>query len=148
MTYLVRPVCGSDREDWRRLYDAYARFYKVTTGDAVAGAVWSWLHDPDHPLNGLVAADGGGGLVGLCHYRPMPSPLRGRDIGFIDDLFVDPSRRGGGIGAALIDRVVAVAREEGWPKVRWITAEDNARARALYDRVAGLTAWRTYEISP
>ena len=148
MTHVVRPVCVSDHEDWRRLYDAYARFYEVTMGDAAAGAVWSWLHDSGHPLNGLVAADDDGVLVGLCHYRSMPSPLRGCDIGFIDDLFVDPSRRGGGIGAALIGRVVTVAREEGWPKVRWITAEDNARARALYDRVADLTAWRTYEILP
>ena len=147
MTYTVRSVCGADRRQWRRLYDAYADFYKVTTGDAVADAVWSWLHDPVHPLQGLVAAHDDGGVVGLCHYRPMPSPLRGCDIGFIDDLFVDPDRRGGGIAAALIDRVVAVARENGWPKVRWITAEDNARARALYDRVAGLTAWRTDEIS-
>ena len=120
----------------------------MTTGDAVTGVVWSWLNDPEHALNGLVAADGDGSLVGLCHYRPMTSPLRGCDIGFIDDLFVDPGRRGGGIGAALIAQVVAVARDRGWPKVRWITAEDNTRARALYDRVAVLTTWRTYEIAP
>jgi hypothetical protein len=32
--------------------------------------------------------------------------------------------------------------------VRWITAEDNARARRLYDRVAQKTHWVTYEIRP
>ena len=30
---------------------------------------------------------------------------------------------------------------------RWITADDNYRARTLYDRVAKKTAWNTYEIT-
>ena len=33
-------------------------------------------------------------IVGFAHYRRMPSPLRGQDIGFLDDLFVDPKHRG------------------------------------------------------
>ena len=44
--------------------------------------------------------------------------------------------------------VAEEARANGWPVVRWITAEDNARARALYDRVATRTHWVTYEIRP
>ena len=30
--------------------------------------------------------------------------------------------------------------------IRWITAEDNYRGRAVYDRVAVKTKWLTYEI--
>ena len=32
--------------------------------------------------------------------------------------------------------------------VRWITAEDNYRARGLYDKVAQRTSWLTYDMAP
>ncbi len=48
-------------------------------------------------------SDGGGGLVGLAHYRAMPSPLRRVNVGFLDDLFVAPASRGGNIGGALLN---------------------------------------------
>ena len=85
-------------------------------------------------------------MVGLGHYRRMPSPLRGIEIGFLDDLFVNPSARGARVGELLIARLVEIAKERGWGKIRWITADDNYRARTLYDRVAVKTAWNTYEV--
>jgi hypothetical protein len=30
--------------------------------------------------------------------------------------------------------------------IRWITADDNYRARAVYDRVATRTKWVTYDL--
>ena len=56
--------------------------------------------------------------------------------------------RGGGVAASLVEAVVGEAKRNGWGVVRWITAEDNARARALYDRIATRTQWVTYEIRP
>jgi GNAT superfamily N-acetyltransferase len=138
----------ADRPGWRRLFQLYAEFYRMPMDEATAGLVWSWLHDPAHPIKGLVARGEAGQLLGLTHYRPMPSPLRGRDICFLDDLFVLPEARGARLGEALIQAVVEVARRQGWPAVRWITAQDNARARRLYDRVAMRTQWVTYEIRP
>jgi len=32
--------------------------------------------------------------------------------------------------------------------VRWITADDNYRAQALYDKVATRTHWVTYDAAP
>jgi hypothetical protein len=46
----------------------------------------------------------------------------------------------------LIGEIVEIAKKRGWPKIRWITADDNYRARTLYDRVAMKTQWNTYEI--
>lgn len=147
MAVSIARLAASDRQDWRRLYDAYAAFYEMPMEDATAAATWAWLQDPRHELEGAIARDGDGRAIGLAHYRRMPSPLRGTDIGFLDDLFVDPELRGQGVGAALIAHVEAVGRESGWAKIRWITAEDNGRARALYDRVATRTRWVTYELA-
>ncbi len=141
---IARPT-EADRPAWRRLYDGYAAFYKVPMDDAIAGRVWSWIHDPAHVVEGVLAKRDGVAL-GLAHFRAMPSPLRGVEIGFLDDLFVDPAARGARAGEALIAHVVAEAKRRGWPRIRWITADDNYRARSLYDRVAKKTAWNTYEI--
>ncbi len=144
----VRRVSPEDAAAWRPLYRGYAAFYKREITDAMLEQTWAWLHDPAHPLEGLVAVTFDGGLVGLVHYRPQPKPLQGNDAGFLDDLFVDPEQRGGGVGRKLIEQVATIARERGWSSVRWITATDNATARRLYDAVAVATHWVTYELKP
>jgi GNAT superfamily N-acetyltransferase len=141
---IVRPE-ESLRTAWRGLYDGYAAFYKRQMTDQIAGVVWGWLMDPDHELEGALALLDGT-AVGLAHYRRMPSPLRGEDIGFLDDLFVAPEGRGRDIGRALFAHLEAAARAKGWGVVRWITADDNYRARGLYDTLARKTSWNLYEM--
>jgi GNAT superfamily N-acetyltransferase len=131
---------------WRRLYQGYAEFYRVPMDDTIAGRLWGWIHDPAHVVEALVARDAAGVPVGLAHFRAMSRPLGGNEIGFLDDLFVDPAHRGGRVGEVLLRAVAEEAARRGWAKVRWITAEDNARARALSDRVAARTVWVTYDM--
>jgi GNAT superfamily N-acetyltransferase len=107
--------------------------------------VWGWLHDPEHEVEGFVA-EGQGGLVGLAHVRAFARPLSASTGGFLDDLFVDPAARGSGAAQALIGAVAEEGRRRGWSVVRWITARDNARARAVYDRLAAETPWVTYDL--
>ena len=126
----------------------YASFYKREITDAILDQTWAWLLDPSHPLEGLVATVDGGELVGLAHYRAQPKPLQGEDAGFLDDLFVDPERRGHGIVRQLIAQIGEIARERNWASVRWITAADNTTARRLYDDIAVATQWVTYELKP
>lgn len=143
----LRALEPGDHTGWRRLYDGYAVFYHRPMNDRIAAVTWGWLIEPAHPLEGLVA-ERGGTLIGLAHYRAMPSPLRGAEIGFLDDLFVAPEARGQHLGLQLIEAVAAVGRERGWPVIRWLTADDNYRARTLYDRVAMKTGWNLYELDP
>lgn len=143
----IRAVEPGDRAGWEPLYLGYGAFYKVDMGRETLDTVWGWLHDPDHVVEGLVA-ELEGKLVGLAHFRAMPSPLRGTTIGFLDDLFVDPSARGARVGEKLLARLNAISAGRGWNKVRWITGDDNYRARTLYDRVSVKTQWNTYEMVP
>lgn len=50
--------------------------------------------------------------------------------------------------AITIRRPNEESQRRGWSVVRWITAEDNYRARAMYDGVATKTAWATYDMHP
>ena len=103
------------------------------------------MHD-DTPLEGRVARDGDGKVVGLIHFRAVPRPLHGATGGYVDDMFVAETARGSGIAEALIDAVVSLGHERGWSDVRWITSDDNYRARGFYDRVGRRTMMLTYEI--
>jgi GNAT superfamily N-acetyltransferase len=142
---LIRPPVAADRPEWERLYAGYAAFYKVTQTPEMRATVWGWLHDPAHQTRGLVAEEEGR-LIGLAHFRPFARPLSASTGGFLDDLFVDPAARGSGAADALIAALADEGRKQGWTVIRWITAEDNYRARALYDRVAEKTKWATYDL--
>ncbi len=143
---IVVPVTVAHEADWRRLFHGYRTFYKWPVDEGVVDRVWAWLHDPAHPLEGLVAVNGGR-VVGLAHFRGEPSPSRGLEVGFLNDLFVEPDTRGARVGEAMLAELRRIAGERGWPIVRWITADDNYRARTLYDRVAKKTAWNLYEMA-
>jgi GNAT superfamily N-acetyltransferase len=144
---VIAPPQPPDQVDWRRLFDGYAAFYKTPMDDAIAGRVWGWLLDAQHPLEALVARSAAGRVVGLAHFRATPRPSRGGMAGFLDDLFVDPAWRGQRVADRLIGAVAAIGRERQWTVMRWRTADDNYRARAVYDRLAERTMWITYEIS-
>lgn len=143
---VIRPVEPRDREGWNRLYAGYAAFYLATQTDDMRDRVWSWLMDDANEVNGLVAEVTDGKLIGLAHFRPFARPLAASVGGFLDDLFVDPDARGSGAADALMEALKAEGVKRGWSVIRWITAEDNYRARKLYDRLAEKTRWVTYDI--
>ncbi len=142
----IRALAPADRNAWERLYAGYAAFYRVEQTPQMRATVWSWIFDAAHGTEALVACDATGQLIGLAHFRPFARPLSATTGGFLDDLFVDPAARGSGAAAALLDALAGEGRKRGWSVIRWITAEDNYRARALYDRKATKTHWLTYDI--
>jgi len=144
---VIRPLAPADRPAWEGLYQGYAEFYRVTQTAEMRATVWDWLHDPQHESCGLVAEDAGK-LVGLAHYRGFARPLSATRGMFLDDLFVDPAARGSGAAKLLLAELRAIARAKGFSVIRWITADNNYRARGLYDQMADRTGWITYDLNP
>ena len=144
--FTVGPPGPDDSTAWRELYRAYADFYQETVTDAQLDRVWSWITDPDHHVKALLVRDASGTAVGLAHYRPYFRPLAAAVAGHLDDLFVTPAARGMGAVDALLEALRTIARHRGWSKIRWITADDNHRARSKYDQVAERTMWVTYDM--
>ena len=145
MSSLIRKLNKNDKDQWEKLYINYADFYKVEMNDKILQIVWNWLHDKNHEVEGLVY-EIDGNIVGLAHYRRMPRPLIGQDIGFLDDLFIDPDHRGKRIGEKIFNELKSISKSKKWNLIRWITQDDNLRAKTLYDRVAEKTSWELYEL--
>ena len=77
--------------------------------------------------------DAAGAIVGaasLTVYR-VPTGLRA----IIEDVIVDESARGGGIGEALMKRLLGIAQEKGAPGVSLTSNPKRAAANRLYQRM-------------
>jgi GNAT superfamily N-acetyltransferase len=75
------------------------------------------------------------------------SSLRGARIAILEDLFVAADARGQGAADGLIEACATRAREHGAPVMTWLTAPDNHRAQAVYNRVGGRSdAFLEYEL--
>lgn len=142
----IRPIAQTDHTAWSALYIGYAEFYRVEQTQAMRDTVWGWLHDSAHEVKGFIALNDAGEAIGLAHYRPFARPLSASVGVYLDDLFVSPAGRGHEVGKQLIAAVAEVARQKNWTVIRWITADDNYRARSSYDKIATKTQWLTYEI--
>jgi GNAT superfamily N-acetyltransferase len=141
----IEPLVEEHRAAWEGLYAGYAAFYRVEQTAEMRQTVWGWLMNPAHDVKGFIALSDGQ-PVGITHFRPYWRPLYAGQGGFLDDLFVDPAARGQRVADALIGAVADEGRRRGWGLIRWITADNNYRGRSVYDRVATLTPWRTYDI--
>lgn len=142
---LIRPLRVDDHTAWQGLYAGYAAFYRVDQTPQMRATVWDWLQDPAHETMGLVSEQDGK-VTGLAHYRAFARPLSATRGLFLDDLFVDPAARGSGAARGLIMALRDIARDQGFSVIRWITADNNYRARGLYDQMADRTGWVTYDI--
>ena len=149
MSIVVKKLNEADKGDWQNLYRGYAEFYNMPMEQTTLDSVWSWIMDDDKEFYGIIARDAkdeNKQALGLMHCRSMASPLRGSYVGFLDDLFIVPEARGKKVVEALYAKLNRIGAQQGWPFIRWITAEDNYRARNVYDKIADKTAWVTYQL--
>lgn len=127
------------------MYEPYSHAVESPVTREIAQGVWSWIHDPDHPVEAIVG-ERDGRLVGFTIYRPFYRTLDANEACFLDDLYVAESERGSGLARALIERVAEIAKARGWSHVRWVTTQENRRARGLYEKLATLMDLLTYRI--
>lgn len=143
MSIVVRALTATDRAAWEPLWQGYLTFYATTLPEAQTDLTWQRLHDPLVPLHALGAFDGER-LLGIVHYLYHVSAWTRGPYCYLQDLFTAPDARGRGVGRALIEAVYAAAQTAGADRVYWLTQEDNAVARSLYDRVARASGFIQY----
>ena len=90
----------------------------------------------DAPRDVLLVADHGGQLVGLVYGRPADDhdPALTAEV---RALYVDPTSRGLGIGAALLRAAAIKLSQLGFSIIRLEVLSANLPARAFYQHMAG-----------
>jgi GNAT superfamily N-acetyltransferase len=132
---IVRPLAAADRVRWQPLWQGYLAFYKADVAPEVSDVTFARLTGTREPMGGFIATDGDA-AVGIVHWLTHRSCWTIADYCYLQDLFVAPGRRSGGIGRKLIEAVYDKARALGCSRVYWHTHETNAVAMKLYDGVA------------
>ena len=144
MADLVRQAGPGDLEQLAPLFDAYRQFYQQPSDLALAR---DFLAERLSRAESVVfVAERDGRAVGFVQLYPLFSSTaaRPRRLWLLNDLFVSPDVRGGGVGRALIDRLVEECRRQGWARLYWNTRHDNLAARALYDQYTGESGFVRY----
>jgi ribosomal protein S18 acetylase RimI-like enzyme len=134
----VRSAVAEDVPVLLPLMRGYCEFYEASpTDEGLDEMAHALIALPDDQGMLLAAEDESGGVIGFAAIGWKWSSLRGARIAVLEDLFVAPEARGRGAADALIREGASRARDHGAPVMTWLTAPDNNRAQAVYDRLGG-----------
>lgn len=128
----VRAATRADEPRWRELWAGYNAFYETDIPEATTRSTWRRILNPAVPMLGRVA-ELDGRVVGFSNSVLHESTWAAAPICYLEDLFVEPAVRGGGVGRMLMQDLVVLARQNGWPKLYWHTRGNNVTARRLYN---------------
>jgi GNAT superfamily N-acetyltransferase len=145
MTVTIRAIEEKDKNQWLNLWAGYLEFYKSTISTEQTELTWKRLINNELKMFGFVA-ENEEGVIGFTHCLFRPSTWTETDYCYLEDLFVDPTIRGKGVGRALIDKVVELAREKKSKRVYWTTQEFNKTARVLYDSITPVSEYVQYRL--
>ena len=130
--HMIRRAGAADAELVGRLLDDFNREFDAPTPGAqrLAARIGELLSGED-----TVVLLCGTGPDGLAVLRFRPAIWSDALECYLAELYVVPARRGHGLGRALMDAALAVARDEGADHIDLGTSEDDVAARALYESV-------------
>jgi GNAT superfamily N-acetyltransferase len=145
MKLTIRAIEEKDKDQWLKLWAGYLEFYKSTISSEQTELTWKRLINNELKMFGFVA-ESEEGVIGFTHCLFRPSTWTETDYCYLEDLFVDPSIRGKGVGRALMDKVVDLAKEKKSKRVYWTTQEFNKTARILYDSITPVSEFVQYRL--
>ena len=138
----VRQAGPGDVDAVTPLFDAYRQFYQQPSDPVLARAFIAERIARSESVIFLAERDGQ--AVGFVQLYPLFSSTaaRPRRLWLLNDLFVSPSARGGGVARALMDRARRLGEETGAAGLELATARTNAPAQRLYESLG----WRQDEL--
>ncbi|WP_104814800.1 GNAT family N-acetyltransferase [Kitasatospora sp. MMS16-BH015] len=135
----VRPVRPEELAAVAVLAAEHAAYERAGAPAAdLAERLHGLLFGPGPARLRVLVAELDGGLVGYASCAPELSTWEGREYLHLDCLYVRAGVRGGGVGARLVEAVVAEARALGFGEVQWQTPEWNEGAVRFYERLGAV----------
>ncbi len=141
----IRDAAATDEGAWRRLWRGYVTFYDADVPAAVTDATWRRVLESDTAL-ACRLAEVDGSIVGFSICVLHAGTWTVAPVCYLEDLFVDPTARRHGVGAALLTDLIDRGRALGWSRLYWHTRSGNAAARRLYDRFAAADDFVRYRL--
>lgn len=134
MSFSLRSVKSSDFPSILKLIQELADFEKES--DAVEVTVSELQSDFENNCFSCIVAEQEKEIVGMALYYPRYSTWKGKTI-HLEDLIVTQKARGLGIGKALLQELIQIAKETGVRRMEWCVLDWNTNAIALYEKMGG-----------
>ncbi len=101
------------------------------------------------PVVESVVAVVDGGVVAFALYFTNFSTFLAKPGLYLEDLYVQPARRGAGIGKALLRHLAALALQRGYGRFEWSVLDWNANAIAFYQGMGAtvMPDWRICRVT-
>jgi GNAT superfamily N-acetyltransferase len=149
MTPRLRSATRDDVPVIAELIRGLARFEKlehevVMTEDLLAAGLFGDRHYAE-----VVLAEDDGRPVGFALFFHNFSTFLGRPGIYLEDLFVLPEHRGGGIGRMLLAYLARLAVERGCGRLEWAVLDWNRDAIKFYERLGAQpnSDWTVYRLT-
>lgn len=137
----VAPMIGLMRElaEYEKLTHLF-----VATEDSLHEALFS-----ARPAAEALVAERDGRVVGYALYFHNFSTFLSRRGLYLEDLYVQPTLRGSGLGTALLRRVAAIAVERQCGRFEWSVLDWNQSAIDFYTKMGAtvLPDWRIVRVT-
>ncbi len=88
-------------------------------------------------------------VVGQALFFKNFSTFLGKPGIYLEDLYVKPNMRGKGIGKALLDKIISLARERNYGRVEWSVLDWNEPAIDFYKKIGAkpLDDWTVFRLT-
>lgn len=146
----VRPATPADAETWLELVDALADYEKLArpTPEARARLVHDAFGPGPHRIQVYIAQAEGSAVAYAITCESYSSFLALPTL-FLEDIFVLPGARRGGVGRAMFRYLAAEAVRRGCGRMEWQVLDWNQLAIDFYEKLGArrMREWYSYRLT-
>lgn len=150
MTVTIRDAVSADVPEILRLVHALAVYEKEPDAVEATEADFTAALFPESgtPTTRCLVAEDDGAIIGMAVWYVTFSTWTGRNGIWLEDLFVDPERRGAGAGKALLVRLAEICVENDWRRLEWWVLTWNEPSIAFYRSLGSVPQdeWEVHRI--
>ena len=150
MSVEIRPAAASDLPAMMVLVRELAEYERLSHVVTATEASFAAALFSERPTAEALVAFVDGEMVGYAIYFQNFSTFVGRAGIYLEDLYVRPERRGGGIGKGLLSRVAQIAVERQCQRLEWVVLDWNEPSIQFYKSLGAepLDEWTIFRMTP
>lgn len=150
MSVTLRKGTDADAELIIGYLKKLAEYEKLGDMCNITAEVLIKLMSEENGLHAVIAEQDGVPAGMMIWYVYKIATFSGRRVFYIEDVFIDESKRGDGIGSALFADAKRLAAELGCARLEWKCLDWNKSAQSFYEKIGGNLSddgWLTYTIN-
>jgi GNAT superfamily N-acetyltransferase len=103
----------------------------------------------ERPAAEAVVAEHEGKVIGFALFFTNFSTFLGKPGLYLEDLYVQPAHRSGGVGRALLTHLAALANARGYGRFEWSVLDWNVDAIRFYEKMGAtlMPEWRICRVT-